>query len=407
MPFSSVQAFMRESRIDGWLVHDFRGSNAILGRLMPHAEGRKRWTTRRVCFYLPASGQPVLLCNPLDANQFEALPAGITLERRSYIGWKELHGHLASIIGSSGGGRIAMEYAPGCSLPVVSSVDSGTIELVRALGAEVVSSGDLIQVSIARWSDRAVKQHMIDSGKTLAIKDEAFTMIREAVAGGRRITERDVQAHMQQRFAQEKLAYIDGPIVAVNGNAANPHFDVPAQGSAEIKKGDWVLIDLWGRDEAGGEDFVFSDITWCGFVGSPGQIPARQREVFNAVRDARNASLKLAQDSWKAGRGVQGWQLDEAARAVLINAGLGGAIMHRTGHSLSPGPMVHGLGMNLDNLETHDTRQMLPGIGFTIEPGAYLPKEHFGVRNEINVYVDPAKGPVVTSGLNDEPVWCG
>jgi Xaa-Pro aminopeptidase len=298
-----------------------------------------------------------------------------------------------------------MEYAPGCSLPVISTVDAGTVELVRSLGAEVVSSADLVQVSIARWSGAAAAKHREASRVVGRIKDEAFGFIGAAIKAGRGVDERAAQSFIQDRFAAEGLEFPDGPIVAVNAHAGDPHFDVAPQGSAPIRKGDWVLIDMWAR--VAGEENIFSDITWCGFCGTAAECPARFWEVFKAVRDARDAALALAQDSWKRRTPVQGWQLDDAARDVLVSRGLEAAVLHRTGHSLSPGAAVHGLGMNLDNLETRDTRLMLPGIGFTIEPGAYLPGEGFGVRNEINVYVDPEEGPVVTSGRQDEVVWVG
>jgi len=234
-----------------------------------------------------------------------------------------------------------------------------------------------------------------------------------------------VQMLIQRRFVESNLEFPDGPIVAVNAHAGDPHFEPSLTNPSPIGRGDWVLIDMWARAaraaNADGtferdEELVYSDITWTGFCGRPADCPARCREVFDGVRDARDAALALAQSSWKSGSPAQGWQLDDAARNVLIARGLETAVRHRTGHSLSPGPMVHGLGMNLDNLETRDTRRMLPGIGFTIEPGAYLPDEvvagalggveGFGVRNEINVYVDPVKGPVVTSEMQTEPVWC-
>ncbi|MCC6321206.1 MAG: aminopeptidase P family protein [Phycisphaerales bacterium] len=417
MPFSDVQQFMRDRRIDAWLVHDFRASNSVLSRLLPHPEGKRRFTTRRVTLFIPAAGggRATLLVNPLDAGQFAPphLDAkwGRELEVKQFIAWRDYHDALAGLIQSAGGtGRVAMEYAPGCTLPVVSVVDAGTVELVRSLGAEVVSSADLIQVSIARWSAAAVADHKIASEKVGAIKDSAFAMIRDALAAGKPISERDVQKHIQSRFTQAGLEFPDGPIVASNAHAGDPHFDVAETGSARITRGDWILIDLWARIP--GEHNIFSDITWCGFAGKPGECPPRVLDVFNAVRDARDAALKLAQESWKSGAPAQGWQLDDAARNLLIARGLESAIKHRTGHSLSPGPMVHGAGMNLDNIETRDTRLMLPGIGFTIEPGAYLPSETvgtvkgFGVRNEINVFVDTEKGPVVTSGMQMEPVWC-
>jgi Xaa-Pro aminopeptidase len=419
---------MRSRQIDAWLIHDFRGSNPILARALPHPENKRRFTTRRVALLVPAEGRPTLLVNPLDAGQFAPphLDTTFNLDKRQYISWKAFHAELASLL--AGKARVAMEYAPGCSLPVVSMVDAGTVELIRAMGAEVVSSADLIQVSMAVWSERAVGEHAEDSRKVNAIKDEAFELIRRALASGTPINERDVQAFIQKRFTDSGLEFPDGPIVAVNAHAGDPHFEPSATNPppAPIRRGDWVLMDMWARKarkvNADGtferdEELVYSDITWTGFCGKPGECPARCLEVFNAVRDARDAAVNLASDSWRAGVTVHGYQLDDAARNVLVSRGLDEAVRHRTGHSLSPGPMVHGLGMNLDNLETRDTRAMLPGIGFTVEPGAYLPDEvvrgplgeikGFGVRNEINLYVDPERGPIVTSQSQVEPVWLG
>ncbi len=213
-----------------------------------------------------------------------------------------------------------------------------------------------------------------------------------------------MQRQILDGFRVAGLETPEPPIVAANEHGGNPHFEVAETGSAAIKRGDWILIDLWAR--VPGDDDIYSDITWVGYAGD--QPPERHMAVFNAVKGARDASLARAQHGWKNTQRVQGWQLDEAAREVIIGAGFGSQIRHRTGHSLSAGPLVHGVGMNLDNLETHDTRDMLPGIGFTIEPGVYFPEPGgFGVRLEINVHVDPVKGPVVTSCIQDQPVLVG
>jgi Xaa-Pro aminopeptidase len=293
-----------------------------------------------------------------------------------------------------------MEYSPGCALPVVSSVDAGTIELVRGMGVEVVSSADLIQFAVARWSPGALREHERVSRITDAIMQQAFAFVRDALAGGRTATELDVQRLILRRFEEEQLETASPPIVAVNEHSGDPHYEVSQTDPRPVRAGDWLYVDLWAK--APGDANVFSDITWCAFAGK--QVPTKHREVFEVVRAARDAALRKAQEGWKSG-GVAGWQLDEAARAVIIEAGFERAIKHRTGHSLSPGPRVHGMGMNLDNLETRDTRRMLAGLGFTIEPGVYLPE--FGARSEINVYVDAQRGPVVTSGLQRDVVMLG
>ncbi len=390
MRFDAIQAFMREQRIDGWLLYDFRGSNPVLAQVLPRAE--KRWTTRRAVLFIPAGGDPVLLAHGIDWNQFE----DVDVARERYLSWRDLRDWLTRTL--AGRNRVAMEYAPGGTLPVVSIVDAGTVELVRSLGVEVVSSANLIQAFVARWSDEAYRTHLAVSKQVAAIKDQAFGLIRERLAAGRAVNEYEAQQQILAQFTEAGFETDSAPIVAVNAHSGDPHFEVSATSPAPIQRGDWVLIDLWARQP--GQHNIFSDITWVGFAGR--DVPARHREVFGVVKAARDAALKRAVDGWRGKDRVQGWQLDDAARGVIVAAGFEPFIRHRTGHSLSPGPAVHGMGMNLDNLETHDTRDMLPGIGFTIEPGIYTPD--FGVRLEINVFVDPSTGPLVTSCLQDDIV---
>ena len=388
MEFSDVQAYMRAQRIDGWLQYDFRGNNPVLAQLLPG----QRWTTRRALLFIPAQGEAVLAVHSIDARQF----ASVAVASHVYLTWQDLIAWLAEI--TAGGSRIAMEYAPGGVLPAVSIADAGTVELVRALGAEVVSSANLIQVCAAQWSPAAQAAHARASQQVGAVKDGAFRFIAERLAAGQAVNEYEVQQHMREHFAAAGLEWPDGPIVAVNAHSSDPHYEPTAESAAPIRAGDWVLIDLWAR--VPGDENIFSDITWVGHVGT--SVPKRGAEVFAVVRAARDAVVQCAKAAWSAKERVQGWQLDETARTVISDAGFGQYIRHRTGHSLSPGPKVHGLGMNLDNLETHDTREMLPGIGYTIEPGVYLPE--FGVRLEINVFVDPQQGPTITSVVQDEVV---
>jgi Xaa-Pro dipeptidase len=386
---AAAQSLMADLRIDAWLVFDFRGSNPVLGLLLPGT----RVTTRRTALLIPATGKPRLLVQALDEHQFDGL-AGI--ERDVFVSWRQLHEWLAAKLATAR--RVAMEYSPGNALPVVGIVDAGTIELVRAAGVEVVSSADLIQASVATWSATGVSNHAIASEKVARIKDDAFQFIRERLRTGQRVLEHEAADIVRGRFKQESLEWPDGPIVAVNEHSADPHYEPGADHPREIRRGDWILLDLWAR--VPGNENIYSDITWTAYAGET--VPAEHRRVFEAVRAARDASLRRAQEGWKLG-GVEGWQLDDAARDTLVSSGLGSHVKHRTGHSLSPGARVHGVGMNLDNLETHDTRRMLAGTGFTIEPGAYL-DGRFGVRNEIDVYVDPARGPIVTSCKQDDIV---
>jgi Xaa-Pro dipeptidase len=425
---ASLQRFMREQGIDAWVVYDFRGSSSVLPRLLPRtpaaADGGsagRRWTTRRVLLAIPASGPSTLLVHAIDASQFRDLANAPGMEVREYLGWKELHAELRAVIQQMGS-TLAMDYSPGAALPVVSQADAGTVELVRELGARVVSSADLIQHAIARWDQEGAASHMRASVHTGEIMAAAWGLIRERLGARTPVSERDVQLFILDQFERRGLtAGSDAPVVATNAHAADPHFEVPAQGSAQVTPGDWVLIDLWAREKVGTghagtreqDAKLYSDITWTGFAGAPGQLAERRREVFEAVRDARDAAVSLAISAHQHSQLTTGWQLDEAASSVLKARGLEKFIRHRTGHSLSPGAMVHGMGVNLDNIETHDTRLVLPGVGWTVEPGAYLApglagvqaSESFGVRNEINMWFDPERGPAITSCVQDEPVW--
>ncbi|MFA6045846.1 MAG: M24 family metallopeptidase [Phycisphaerales bacterium] len=381
--FQAAQEFMQSRGIDAWLVHDFRSSNSVLAALVPG----KRFLTRRVELLIPAKGDATLLAHHIDAAQFAT--CGVRVEK--YLTWQEYRAWiLATGLGRT---RVAMEYAPGATLPVVGVVDAGTVELVRSAGVEVVSSADLIQVSVAKWSAEALAKHKVASAKVNAIKDDAFGFIKSSLAGGTPVNEYQVQQRMLEAFAREGLETPDGPIVAANAHAGDPHFEVSHTSPAAIRKGDWILIDLWAR--VPGDENIFSDITWVGYCGS--DVPPRHRAVYEAVTGARDAALACVQHAWAKKQPVQGWQVDEASQVVLRGSGFGEFIRHRTGHSLSPGPKVHGVGVNIDNTETHDTREVLPGVGFTIEPGLYLPE--FGVRSEINVFMDPVQGPVVTSEI--------
>lgn len=388
MDLKALQAFMRDRRVDAWLVYDFRGSNPVLARLVPMGTH----LTRRALLLIPADGEPRLAVSPLDHNQFSRSP----YPRDLYNGWRGLHDWLTTHL--SGYARVAMEYSPGGHLPICSFVDAGTVEMVRAMGVEVVSSADLVQASAARWGAEAARLHLEASCKVTGVKDAAFEYIAQKHRAGVNPLEHEVAQFIRDRFDAEGLEYPDGPIVGVNAHAGDPHFEPSADKPTPIKPGDWILIDLWARSP--GDHNVHADITWVGFAGR--QVPERHRKVFDIVKASRDACVREAQQAWAANRPIQGWQLDEAARKPIVDAGFADAIRHRTGHSLSPGPMVHGLGANLDNLETHDTRQIMPDTGFTVEPGIYLPE--FGVRMEVDLYVDPQKGPTITSCVQDEPV---
>lgn len=392
MQLTGAQSLMKQQRIDAWLIHDFRGNNPVLAQLLPG----KRWTTRRVDLLIPVEGRPRLLVHRIDAPQFD--PFADQLDTTVYLRWQDWQAWMRQQLSTCA--RVAMEYAPDGALPAVGVVDAGTVEFVRASGAiEVVSSADLMQLCVACWSPEIRAAHDRAAALVNAIKNETFDLIRDRLRAGQPIDERQAQLHILRRFEAEGLDPTDPPIVAVNAHSADPHFEVSPTAPSPIRRGDWVLIDLWARWP--GEQHVFSDITWVAFAGD--RVPEPHRRAFEAVRAARDAALALAQDCTRQRTPVRGYQLDDAARGVLESSGYAPNIVHRTGHSLSPGPKIHGLGVNLDNFETRDTRLLLPGLGFTIEPAVYIPGQ-FGCRLEINVFVDAINGATVTSDVQHDLV---
>ncbi len=388
--YSPAQELMAERRIDGWLIYDFRNNNPVLAQLLG---GKQRGLSRRVCLYIPRVGKPTLLTSFIDSNMFGDVTG---CDHKVYITWQEFFANLKAMVGA--GPRIAMEYVPGALLPVMQLVDAGTIELVRSFGLEVVSSADLVQMCIARWSPEARAVHAQSAKLVHQAKDDAFDLIRTAHRAGKEINEYQVQQFIVDRFNQHGLQYPDPPIVGVNAHGGDPHFEVSAKNPSPIKPGDWVLIDLWARIP--GDHNIYSDITWTGFCGK--EVPARHNEVFRAVLAGRDAAIDFCKAAWARKETIQGWQIDQACIDAINARNLGQFIRHRTGHSLSPGSRVHGIGVNIDNLETHDTRTVLPGVGFTIEPGLYLPE--FGVRSEINMWINPQTGPELTSEIQRDPI---
>ncbi len=302
MWYTPAQDFMRSRGIDAWLVHDFRCSNPILAQLLPG----KRFLTRRVTLVVPVAGEPTLIASHIDASSFKNDAAPLA----KYLTWGEYHDLLAKAV--KGKTRVAMEYSPRCDLPVVGIVDAGMVEFIRSLGPEVVTSADLIQVTIARWSAAAVENHAKASRECARIMADAFAFIKDSLAAGRETNEHEVQRRIRQNFDTAGLEWPDGPIVGVNGHAGDPHFEPSATNPSPVRKGDWVLIDLWAR--VPGEENIYSDITWVGCCGTPTE---RQVKVYTAVKGARDAAVRLSQDRWAAKKPVQGWEVDEAAMAVL------------------------------------------------------------------------------------------
>ncbi|HEY6359454.1 MAG TPA: M24 family metallopeptidase [Vicinamibacterales bacterium] len=368
---AAVQQLLRADGLDGWLLYDFHGSNPIAAGLAG-LTGGPHMTTRRWYYLVPAQGQPRGLVHAIERHNLDALPG----DKIVYAGRQQLETGLTQLL--NGVTRVAMEYSPECAIPYLSRVDAGTAEAVRRRGVEILSSGDLVQRFAAAWTPAQLETHRSASEALYRIKDRAFEAAAGAVRQGRPLTEYDLQQRMVGWFAEEGLVSDSAPVVAVAGNAGDPHYLPTAERSRPIIPDEVLLLDLWGKKTVPGA--VFADITWVGFTGS--SVPDEVTRVFGAAADARDAAVTLVQDAARTGRDLRGWEVDRAARTVLEQAGYGHAILHRTGHSL--GESVHGNGVHLDDYETHDDRRVIAGTGFTIEPGLYF--DDFGVRTEINMY---------------------
>lgn len=383
----AVQQALRKEGVDGWLLYDFQGVNPIAQRLA--GLGKGKLASRRWFYLIPATGEPRALVHKIEKYNLDSLPGSKT----PYAGRTELEQGLRQLL--AGTRRIAMEYSPNGAIPYVSRVDGGTLDLVRAQGVDVVSSGDLVQQFEAYWSPAAIATHRQAAASLYRIKDRTFELVRSRVRDKVPTTEYDVQQKMVEWFAEEGLISDSAPCVSAQENAGNPHYLADAQHHRAIQPNELLLLDLWGKLPQTGA--VFADITWIGFTGP--QVPAEMAQAFTAIRDARDAAVAVVEDAARAGREIRGFELDRAARQVIERAGFGDYILHRTGHSL--GETVHGNGAHLDDYETHDERRLLPSTGFTVEPGVYF--DRFGVRTEINVVWTNA-GPEVTGPRQQEIV---
>ncbi|HEY7287862.1 MAG TPA: M24 family metallopeptidase [Vicinamibacterales bacterium] len=382
-----VQAALKADGLDGWLLYDFRGSNQIAADITAVNQQGGHLATRRWYYLIPATGDPRGLVHAIERHSLAHLPGSMT----RYAGRDQLVSGLRGLV--DGIRRLAMEYSADCAIPYVSRVDGGTIELVRKLGPEIASSGDLVQRFSTIWDDEAVATHRQASDKLYRVKDRAFDAISRRLQGGAATTEYDIQQMMKGWFREEGLVADADPNVSAAASAGDPHYQATATSHRPIRRDEIVLLDLWGKLTTPGS--VYADITWMGYTGPT--VPDRFAKAFAAVRDARDAAVTLVQTAARAGRELRGWEVDRAASTVLRNAGYGDQILHRTGHNL--GESVHGNGVNIDDYETHDDRRLLPGTGFTIEPGVYF--EDFGVRTEINMVVT-ASDAVVTGPLQTD-----
>jgi len=370
MDLNAIQSALRDRNIDAWLFYDHHHRDAIAYRVLGLPQSLM--VTRRWYYVIPAHGEPQKLVHRIEAGHLDSLPG----PKREYSSWQELFDSIKAMLAPYK--KIAMQYSPNNIIFYVSLTDAGTIEFVRGLGKEIVSSGDLVARFEATLSDTQIRSHYEARDKVDAITAAAFKEIRRRVRNGG-TNEYDIQNWFMEQFAREGLVTDDPPIVAVNANSGNPHYGPDAHNSAPINEGDWVLLDVWAKLNR--PDACYYDITWTGFVGQ--NPPQKHREIFDIVTRARDAGAKKVIDTIGAGQQLQGWQVDDATRGVIDNANYGKYFVHRTGHSI--GSEVHANGANMDNLEIHDERQVLPNSCFSIEPGIYLPE--FGVRSEVNMMV--------------------
>ncbi len=385
----SIQAALREEGIDGWLLYNFRGSNVFATRILDLPQHLMH--TRRYFYLVPASGEPKKLVHAIEQWNLDALPGDKTI----YLSWQSIEEGLSAML--KGMKKVAMEYSPRNAIPYVSNVDAGTVELVRSTGVEVVSSANLVQRFEARWDEQQRSENFETAKHLREIVDLTFAFIKKQITANSPITEYDVQQFMLAEFGKRDIVTESDPNCSVNANSANPHYEPTKEIHSPLKRGDFVLIDLWAKKKA--PRSVYADITWTAYIGD--EVPEEYAKIFEIVKNARNAALEFVRNAMKEGREICGWQVDDAARAVIKRQGHGEEFMHRTGHSI--GEAIHGNGANLDNLETRDERKIIPETSFSIEPGIYL-AGRFGVRSEIDVYVSANRDVIVTGEPMQEAV---
>jgi Xaa-Pro aminopeptidase len=370
MDLKEIQSALLERGLDAWLFYDHHHRDPIAYKVLGLSD--QLMVTRRWFYLIPREGEPVKLVHRIEAGHLDSLPGS----KREYSSWKELWDNLQAMLVRHR--TVAMQYSPNNLIPLIGLVDAGTVELVRSFGKDVVSSGDLVARFEAAWTDEQIASHFAARDAIDSIIPEAFKEIGRRVRNGS-TNEYEIQQWIAEAFRREDLITEDYPIVGVNANSGNPHYEPKKQGSAAIRKGDFVLLDVFGKKNT--PNAVYYDITWTGVIGTPTD---RQQEIFNIVTGARDAGVKKVQDAFAAKRRIAGWEVDQATREHINNAGYGQYFVHRTGHSI--GVNVHGNGANIDNLETKDDREIIPNTCFSIEPGIYLPGD-FGVRSEVNVLI--------------------
>src|SRR5579872_253996 len=386
MKLPEIQSALQQQNLDAWLFYDHHHRDPIAYRVL--GLPGQLMVTRRWFYLIPAKGEPQGLVHRIESHHLDALPGG----KRQYSSWQELSDNLKAMLAPYK--NVAMQYSPKNTIPYVGLVDAGTIELVRSFGTNVVTSANLVSRFEATLTEDQIASHFAARDAIDRITEAAFKEIGRAVRGGG-TDEYKIQQWILEAFRREDIVTEDGPIVAVNANCSDPHYEPSATRFSPIKEGDFVLLDIWGRKSS--PNTCFYDITWTGFVGK--NPTDKHHEIFQTVRRARDLGVKTVQNAFAANRKIEGWEVDQAVRELITQAGYGQYFVHQTGHNISSA--IHGNGANMDNLETHDERKILPNTCFSIEPGIYLPE--FGVRSELNVLIRGNK-PEVTGRVQTELV---
>ncbi len=389
MDLDALQSAVRNAGLDGWLFADFRRSNPVAHAILGLPE--QQFFSRRWVYYVPARGTPTKLVSAVESHVLDSLPG----EKRVYRTWQQYEETLRELL--SGARRVAMEYVPNNAIPYSSRVDAGTVELVRSLGPEVVSSADFAQEFEAVLTPAQIEGHRAAGKALVRARDRLLAWLRDEIEAGTPLDEYQVQRKLAKLMEEEGLHLDESemPLIAVNGNAANPHYAPNAERHVPVKRGDVLLIDWSAR--LPGERTIFADYTWMVYLGGREEPRSpRANELFQVIRQARDAGIALLEERFKSGQRIAGYEVDDAVRAVVTSAGYGDAFVHRTGHNIAT--TVHGNGAHLDNLETHDTRPLLANTITSMEPGIYLPDEDIGVRTEVDVILLPDGQGVEVTG---------
>jgi Xaa-Pro dipeptidase len=378
MKLDEIQAALRQEGLEGWLFFDHHRRDPLAYRVLQFTPGSM--VSRRWYYFVPAKGEPRGLVHKIEAQTLQELPG----KPATYAEWSEMVSRVREMLG--GAKKIAMQYSANCAVPYVAMVDAGTVELVRGLGVEIATSANLIQLFEAKWSQDQLESHLEAGRRIDRVRREAFERIGAKQRAGERVTEWDIKQFILDRYKELGVFIDHGPDVAVNANASNPHYDPKADACSEIRRGDKVLIDMWGKLDQPGT--VYYDITWVGYCGDA--APGDMQRVFDVVKGGRDRAIQRVKDAVAAKKELHGFEVDDAAREYIREQGFAEYFFHRTGHSI--GEEIHGTGANMDNLETHDERKVIPWTCFSIEPGIYLPE--FGVRSEIDLFVDDVSARV-------------